>query len=196
MFRKQQTNLFEGFTSSVQADETALIRLNLAVAEGIPLEEAFSTCMANASENAKLFAQNNAITGESVAAFTKEQQKSNLMLISSNKDMSVARGLIDEYNTGCVNCGLSQSEFATTVSSSNRVLGNYLSGLNGAEASMGGYILVLPFAHTCATLPCGTLSGIGSGSLSTVGEGGHKSAHSARVTGTLPSPVWAVTVTR
>lgn len=143
MFRKQQTNPFEGFTSSIQADETALIRLNLAVAEGIPLEEALTTCMANASENAKLFAQNNVITGESVAAFTKEQQKSNLMLISSNKDMSVARGLIDEYNTGCVNCGLSQSEFATTVSSSNRVLGNYLSGLNGAEASMGGYILSL-----------------------------------------------------
>ncbi len=143
LFRKQQTNPFEGFTSSIQADESALIRLNLAMAEGIPLEEALTTCMANASENAMLFAQNNVITGESVAAFTKEQQKSNLMLISSNKGMSVARGLIDEYNTGCVNCGLSQSEFATTVSGSNRVLGNYLSGLNGAEASMGGYILSL-----------------------------------------------------
>ena len=37
----------------------------------------------------------------------------------------------------------------------------------------------LPFAHTCATLPCGALCSCGSGSLSTVGDGGQESAHSA-----------------
>jgi len=37
----------------------------------------------------------------------------------------------------------------------------------------------LPFAHTCATLPCGAFCACGSGKLSTGEEGGHKSAHSA-----------------
>ena len=38
--------------------------------------------------------------------------------------------------------------------------------------------LALPFAHICATLPCGALCACGSGSLSTEGEGGHKSRDS------------------
>ena len=37
----------------------------------------------------------------------------------------------------------------------------------------------LPFAHTCATLPCAAFCACVSGSLSTEGEGGQKSAHSA-----------------
>ena len=143
LFRKQQTNPFEGFTSSIQADETALIRYKLALDDGIPENEAFMATLANASEKAREFAQNTDISGASLAAFSNEQVKSNVSIIASNKSLSTARGLIDEYNVGCANCGLSQSEFVTTVSSSNRALGNYLSGLNGAEASMGGYILSL-----------------------------------------------------
>ena len=54
----------------------------------------------------------------------------------------------------------------------------------------------LSFAHTCATMTCAAFSGSGSGKLSTEEEGGHKSAHVARVTGTLPSPKRVVTVTR
>ena len=37
--------------------------------------------------------------------------------------------------------------------------------------------LALSFAHTCATLPCAAFCACGSGSLSTVGEGGQKSPY-------------------
>ena len=84
-------------------------------------------------------------------------------------------------------------------------------GVSGTPAVFGlpaGYLIFFLFAnniaegkdltvaHVCATMPCVAYCACGSGKFSTDGEGGHKSAHSARVTGTLPSPVWAVTVTR
>ena len=52
------------------------------------------------------------------------------------------------------------------------------------------------YAHTCATMPCVALCCCGSGCLSAEREGGQISPHNVRVTGTLPSPIRAVTVTR
>ena len=50
------------------------------------------------------------------------------------------RTLLNEYNSGLANCGLTQEQFIQSVTQSNRNLGYYFTSLQGGEATMSGYV--------------------------------------------------------
>ena len=96
--------------------------------------------MVNASASAQAFALKMKETGASVDDFVKKQKMQEVALVSQNKSLENVRSLLNEYNLGCKNVGLSQQEFAQSIGQSNRVLGNYLSGVGNGGATMGGYV--------------------------------------------------------
>lgn len=138
----------EDFNSSLQNDETALIRYNLALKECGNEQDAFRMTMTGASEAAQRFARENDITGDSVARFTQNQKALEQVTASAqNKGLGGIRKVLNEYNSalgenaeGLTNCGLKQDEFTEAVNRSNTSLGGYLKGLDGAKASMAGYM--------------------------------------------------------
>lgn len=87
----------------------------------------------------------------SLADFTRRQQEAFVALQASNKGLKSSVGIISEYNNKCKNVGMSQQNFASVVGSSNQGLGKYLTGLNGAKASMSGYVTSL-VASKAATI--------------------------------------------
>lgn len=95
--------------------------------------------MSQASVAAQNFAKSTEITEESIASFTATQRKSEVATIAQNKSLSNVKVLLNEYNSGMKNCGLSQSDFISSVGESNAVLGNYLASLNGGKVSIFGY---------------------------------------------------------
>ena len=79
----------------------------------------------------------------SIEDFIEQQKKSDIQLISQNKSLANVNSLIKEYNSGCKASRMSQADFAESVKSGNTILGNYLSGLNGANGTLKGYIAKL-----------------------------------------------------
>lgn len=88
---------------------------------------------------------------QSLADFTRRQQEAFVALQASNKGLKSSVGIISEYNNKCKNVGMTQQNFASVVGSSNQGLGKYLTGLNGAKASMSGYVTSL-VASKAATI--------------------------------------------
>lgn len=128
------------FSQNLAADETALVRYSLALKSGMSEQEAFNATMRNASPAAQQFAQTMTVTGESLANFTTKQKLSEITLMAQNKSLANVRSMLNTYNSGLSQLGVSQQQFVQSVGQSNSVLGQYLTGLNGAEATMGGYI--------------------------------------------------------
>lgn len=138
----------EDFNNSLQNDEASLIRYNLALKECGNEQDAFRMTMTGASEAAQRFAKENTITGDSVARFTQHQKALEQVTASAQtKGLGGIRKVLNEYNSalgenaeGLTNCGLKQDEFTEAVNRSNTSLGGYLKVLNGAKASMTGYM--------------------------------------------------------
>lgn len=140
-FKKDTFIKFDSsFISSLQADETALLQYRLAMENGMCKTEAFSATMTKASVEAQNFARSTEITGESLNKFTANQKMSELSLIAQNKKLGNIKTLLNEYNLGMKNCGLSQDQFIESVTKSNPVLGKYLSGVESGKATMRGYV--------------------------------------------------------
>lgn len=131
------------FGASIQADVVALQNFQAAVQSGMSAEEAFATTMSMASTEAQQYAQKMGAAGISTKQFETNQRLAQVSLTAQNKSLVSAKSLITEYNKGCANVGVSQSQFINAVSKSNSGLSKYLSGLNGAKGSLGGYITSL-----------------------------------------------------
>ena len=131
----------EDFNNSLQNDETALIRYNLALKECGNEQDAFRMTMTEASEAAQRFAKENTITGDSVARFTQNQKAlEQVTAAAQTKGLGGIRKVLNEYNSalgenaeGLTNCGLKQDEFTEAVNRSNTSLGGYLKGLNNEK---------------------------------------------------------------
>lgn len=76
----------------------------------------------------------------SVERFSQTQKEHFVQLQASNKGFKSSSNIINEYNAGCKKVGMTQQVFASTIQKTNPAMGEYLSGLNGAKASMTGYI--------------------------------------------------------
>lgn len=76
----------------------------------------------------------------SVERFSQTQKEHFVQLQASNKGFKSSSNIINEYNAGCKKVGMTQQVFASTIQKTNPAMGKYLSGLNGAKASMTGYI--------------------------------------------------------
>lgn len=147
-----------GFTQSLADDETALLRYKLALDSGMTAQEAFNATMQNASPAAQQYAKTVQITGESVQKFTAQQKMSELSMKAQDKSWGNCSKLINSYNKSMQTCGLTQEQFRDSIQASNPALHKYLSGLNGANATFGGYIKslvsakVATFALEAATM--------------------------------------------
>lgn len=142
--QKTVSQHINAITKDIDTDIAVLQKLSL-ISEG-SLDD-YNKILENASSAARDFAKNNDVTAESIANFAKEQKTARLATIAQNTSLSNSKALISIYNDGLEKIGLSQKEFVDAISKSNPQLAKYLNGLNGAEASIGGYTKSLALAR-------------------------------------------------
>jgi CTP-dependent riboflavin kinase len=149
-------SLGTGFESALAKDVAALERFIAKVRSGTSAEDAFAQEMREASAEAQHFARTMNTATMSASQFETIARQSEITEQASS--FRNARALIAEYNSGLQNCKLTQTEFIDAVGKSNKGFAKYLSGLNGAKGSLGGYIVSLvgakiaTFALEAATL--------------------------------------------
>lgn len=141
--KTQDFSFTNTFSTSLEQDRAALLAYREAINNNVPATEAFEQTMTGASVAAQEFAKNNEVNILGIQNFTKAQKISAVEMMAQNKSFANCKTLINEYSNGCKNCGLSQEQFAAAVGKSNPALAKYLSGLNGAKGSLGGYIASL-----------------------------------------------------
>lgn len=141
--KSQDFSFTSTFSTTLENDRAALLAYRAAINNNVPATEAFNQTMMNASVAAQEFAKNNTVNILGIQNFTKAQKEAAVAAMAQNKSFSSCKTLIQEYSTGCKNCGLSQQQFVAAIERSNPALARYLAGLNGAKGSLGGYILSL-----------------------------------------------------
>ncbi len=172
MFSQTTTvNFSNTFTQQLAADEMALMKYSLALKSGMTEQEAFDATMRNASVAAQQYAQTMYITGESVTEFTTKQKMAEIASMSQNKSFANVRSIINTYNGGLSQLGVTQQQFTQSVSQGNSVLGNYIASVGVGNATMRGYIgsLIATKAATIglkvATIALNAVIGLGIGLL-------------------------------
>lgn len=103
-------------------------------------DESIEKNLKGASTAALEYAKNTDKATFSIEDFKKQQALTQIGVVAQSKGLSNASKIIGEYNKGFQNTSYNQEAFLKTVTQSNQPLGNFLSGLNGAKASMSGYI--------------------------------------------------------
>jgi len=141
--KSQNFSFTSTFSTILENDRAALLAYREAINNNVPAAEAFNQTMMGASVAAQEFAKNNTVNILGIQNFTKAQKEAAVAAMAQNKSFSSCKTLIQEYSTGCKNCGLSQEQFVAAIDRSNPALARYLAGLNGAKGSLGGYILSL-----------------------------------------------------
>lgn len=124
----------------------------------IDVSGAIEQSMSGASEAAKNFAKSWDLSNEALGEFSKKQLEATGVISKTSSSMTNAKNIISAYNNLVDKSGQTQSKFASAISTFNPQLGSYLSGLDGAEASLAGYGVQLTvstvktFALQAATL--------------------------------------------
>lgn len=138
------------FDDSLVADKKALLAYIAEINKGASETDAFAHTMKNASSSAQELAKSGNVNTESIADFTKHQKMSQLQSLAQSTSLKNIRMMMNDYNysleegsNGLTKCGLKQNEFTEAVSKSNASFGAYLKNLDGAKASMRGYLKVV-----------------------------------------------------
>lgn len=124
----------------------------------IDVGDAIERSMSGASETAKEFAKSWDLSNEALGEFAKKELEATGVISKTSSSMTNAKNIISAYNNLVDESGQTQSKFASAISTFNPQLGSYLSGLDGAEASLAGYgvqlavATVKTFALQAATL--------------------------------------------
>ncbi len=146
------------FTNTLKDDSSAIENYIKTVTKGTSTIEAANLHMREASNEAQLYIQNTNFKNLDVDDYIKSQNKLYVTQLAQEKTLGNAKKLINEYNSslkenanGLTDCGLTQEDFVNSVAKSNSTLGNYLSGLDGAEASLTKYVSSL-IASKLATI--------------------------------------------
>lgn len=105
----------------------------------IDVNGAIEQSMSGASEAAKNFAKSWDLSNEALGEFSKKQLEATGVISKTSSSMTNAKNIISAYNNLVDKSGQTQSKFASAISTFNPQLGSYLSGLDGAEASLAGY---------------------------------------------------------
>lgn len=143
---KASASFSTDFSNALQKDIDYIYDYSKQISNGLSKTEAMKMSMKNASKGAQNFAEGIEIidnklqlTKDSFVNFKNDSRMAELSNLSLNTSLQNCASIINEYNGGFKNTKLSQEDFITAVGSSNHVLGNYLSGLNGSKATFGGY---------------------------------------------------------
>lgn len=141
----------------------------------IDVSGAIEQSMSGASEAAKNFAKSWDLSNEALGEFSKKQLEATGVISKTSSSMTNAKNIISAYNNLVDKSGQTQSKFASAISTFNPQLGSYLSGLDGAEASIAGYgaqlafATVKTFALQAATLALNAALSMGIGMLISAG---------------------------
>lgn len=141
----------------------------------IDVSGAIEQSMSGASEEAKNFAKSWDLSNEALGEFSKKHLEATGVISKTSSSMTNAKNIISAYNNLVDKSGQTQSKFASAISTFNPQLGSYLSGLDGAEASLAGYGVQLAFATVktfalqAATLALNAALSMGIGMLISAG---------------------------
>lgn len=146
MIFKQETikSWFTGIKSSInnevikpfQNAEQVIRKYNKAIEHNSLTQNSWNRIMAQSDDSLKMYLTSFKGTTTSITGYTTPLQGN----ITSFKKVSSA---IMQYNSIASTGVTNQTTFANAVSATNTQLGTYLAGLNGAKASLGGYVLSL-----------------------------------------------------
>lgn len=129
---------FAKLNQQMQVDSEAFAEYHRRYSEGMSGEQ-LTSALNGASSELKQYMQNTQMASQSFDDFSKKQKQIAVATQAQNKSFKSSSAIIQEYNNGCRTVGMSQAEFVQAVSSTNPVMGSYLSNLNGARGSMTGY---------------------------------------------------------
>lgn len=143
---KEKSIITDSFSTSLNSDISAINSFNEAIANGQSRSQAFESCLANASNSAKEYAKSIADGALSSETFSKNMVSSQVAMKAAEtaqggliNRIRSAKSIVSEYNNECKNTGMSQKDFVSAVGQGSSTWGKYLSGLNGAKASLSGY---------------------------------------------------------
>lgn len=157
--------------------KSLMTELQSGLKEGMSIDvsDAIEQSMSGASEAAKNFAKSWDLSNEALGEFSKKQLEATGVISKTSSSMTNAKNIISAYNNLVNKSGQTQSKFASAISTFNPQLGSYLSGLDGAEASLAGYGVQLTvstvktFALQAATLALNAALSMGIGMLISAG---------------------------
>lgn len=157
--------------------KSLMTKLQSGLKEGMSIDVsgAIEQSMSGASEAAKNFAKSWDLSNEALGEFSKKQLEATGVISKTSSSMTNAKNIISAYNNLVDKSGQTQSKFASAISTFNPQLGSYLSGLDGAEASLAGYgaqltvSTVKTFALQAATLALNAALSMGIGMLISAG---------------------------
>lgn len=157
--------------------KSLMTELQSGLKEGMSIDVsgAIEQSMSGASEAAKNFAKSWDLSNEAFGEFSKKQLEATGVISKTSSSMTNAKNIISAYNNLVDKSGQTQSKFASAISTFNPQLGSYLSGLDGAEASLAGYGVQLTvstvktFALQAATLALNAALSMGIGMLISAG---------------------------
>ena len=154
------------FSTNLNNDIVSINKFIKAVSQGESKNVALANYMQMSSNSAKEFANGidvstlatkNAsevmdICSSSTKEFETQQKMAQVSLVANSNSLTKTKQLIDEYQGGLKNCGMSQQQFLTAVQATNPQLANYLSGIKNGNASFKGYIRSLIKAKSATIL--------------------------------------------
>ena len=129
---------FAKLNQQMQVDSEAFAEYHRRYSENMSGEQ-LTSALNGASSELKQYMQNTQMASQSFDDFSKKQKQIAVATQAQNKSFKSSSAIIQEYNNGCRTVGMSQEDFVQAVSSTNPVMGSYLSNLNGARGSMTGY---------------------------------------------------------
>lgn len=140
----------EDFKKQLDKDKDAINSYINAFNQTGNIQNSFDMYMSGASADAQNKVKDIEVTKgqiENASAiidnYTKSANMAQVTNLALNKSFDNCQKIVNEYNSGCKNVNLSQEDFISAVSSSNSVMGHYLSGLQGGQANMKGYTTAL-----------------------------------------------------
>lgn len=157
--------------------KSLMTELQSGLKEGMSIDVsgAIEQSMSGASEAAKNFAKSWDLSNEALGEFSKKQLEATGVISKTSSSMTNAKNIISAYNNLVDKSGQTQSKFASAIFTFNPQLGSYLSGLDGAKASLAGYgaqltaSTVKTFALKVATLALNDALSMGIGMLISAG---------------------------
>ena len=141
---QQRTSFFDDdFSNTLSSDIACLNNYVNAVNQSTDRTQAFSEHMTSASSAAQIYSNNMALNSEAISNFENNQRTLQATQVMQSNNFSDAKAIIEEYNTGLTQCGMSQNEFKQNLDKLNPSMSKYLGTIKQGEATYGGYVASL-----------------------------------------------------
>lgn len=139
------------FNSTLGSDTVAIQSYINAVNNGSTTTQAFEMHMRGASTAAQTYVQSMNFATLSTDAYVQQAKMAEIATMAQNKSFTSVRSILNTYNTGLSEVGLSSQQFTQSVAQGNSVLGRYLANVGVGNATMRGYVGTL-IAAKAATI--------------------------------------------